>query len=562
MDALKKQVRRARRRIVLQQWVGLLFPCWGGAFLVALLLVGAGRIWPIGLDAMVAYILIGVAATLGPLVAGVWTYCVCRGELNAAMEIDRRFGLKERVSSTLTLDTDQLESPAGAALVRDAVDRVKKLDVEGRFALQVRPWQPLTALSLATVAVLLVLLVDPAVRDNPVQAETDAVDPQVKRSTEALKRKLAQQRKRAAEEGLKDLEAPLTKLEQEIDKLSKADSLDKKKALLKINDLADQLEKRRKALGGVDQIRKQLQGLKTSRGGPGDQLAKALKSGDFKKAIDEIKKLQERLKDGKLNEKQQQQLAEQMNQMRRKMQGVADAHAQAQKQLQKQIDQARQQGETQQADKLQRKLDKLKQQAPQMDILRQMAEKLGNCEQCLRQGQQGDAQSQAQAQAQAAEQMASLADELKQLQQDAAAMELLDESLQQIADAKESMSCKQCGGAGCKACQGLAQGGQGQGKGDRPGNGMGEGQGQGARPEADDEVAHRDSRIRLKVRKGRFVRKGEAGGPNAKGKIQQDIQAEFDQALSSEDNPLTDQTLSKKHRENAQQYFDALREKQ
>ena len=43
---------------------------------------------------------------------------------------------------------------------------------------------------------------------------------------------------------------------------------------------------------------------------------------------------------------------------------------------------------------------------------------------------------------------------------------------------------------------------------------------------------------------------------------QQAIQAQFDRAGSSEDNPLTDQTLSKKHRENAQQYFDALREKQ
>ena len=38
------------------------------------------------------------------------------------------------------------------------------------------------------------------------------------------------------------------------------------------------------------------------------------------------------------------------------------------------------------------------------------------------------------------------------------------------------------------------------------------------------------------------------------------IQAEFDQARSSEDNPLTDQTLSKKHREQVRQYFEALNE--
>ena len=119
-----------------------------------------------------------------------------------------------------------------------------------------------------------------------------------------------------------------------------------------------------------------------------------------------------------------------------------------------------------------------------------------------------------------------------------------------ITDARPGMVVLDfCAGAGGKACQG-------------EGNGLGEGQGQGARPEADDDVAFRDSQKRLKVGKGRFVRTGTAGGPNAKGKIQQAIQAEFDRALGSEDNPLTDQTLSKKHRENAQQYFDALREKQ
>ncbi|MCH8046335.1 MAG: hypothetical protein IID44_21720 [Planctomycetes bacterium] len=560
MDALKKQVRRARRRLVLQQWVGLLFPCWGGAFLVALLLVGGGRIWPIGVD---AWIWIGAAAGLGPLAAGVWTCGVRRSELNAALEIDRRFELKERVSSTLTLDADQLESPAGVALLRDAVERVEKLDVEGRFALEVRAWQPLAALAPALLAMLLVLLVEPAVRDNPAEAEeVNTVDPQVKRAIEPLSNSATKLRKRAAEEGLEDIEAPLANVERVVEKLAKAESLDKKKALLEINDLANQLEKRRKALGGIEQIRKQLQGLKTSKNGPGDRLAKALKGGDFKKAVDEVKKLQEKLAAGQLNEKQQQQLAEQIGQMRRKMQNAADAHAKAQDQIQKRVEEARQRGDTQQAEKLQRQLDKLQQQAPQMDRLRQMAQKLGECEKCLRKGQQGDAKAQAQAQARAAEQLASLADELKQLQKDAAAMELLDESLQQLSQAKESMSCKQCDGAGCTACQGLAESGQGQGKGDQLGNGGGEGQGQGARPEQDDDVAFRNSQKRLKVNKGKIVITGAAGGPNSKSRIQQSIRAEPLQGGGSEDNPLTDQTLSKKHRENARQYFDALKEKQ
>ena len=43
--------------------------------------------------------------------------------LDAAVSLDREFALKERVSTTLTLAPELHESPAGQALISDAMKR-------------------------------------------------------------------------------------------------------------------------------------------------------------------------------------------------------------------------------------------------------------------------------------------------------------------------------------------------------------------------------------------------------------------------------------------------------
>ena len=58
---------------------------------------------------------LGGAMAVGLLGAIVWTWWVRKPELAAAIEIDRRFGLKERVSSSLALSADDLQTPAGQA---------------------------------------------------------------------------------------------------------------------------------------------------------------------------------------------------------------------------------------------------------------------------------------------------------------------------------------------------------------------------------------------------------------------------------------------------------------
>jgi len=563
VNQLLAQVRKAHRRLLVEQFLATF--CWtsGGAFLLAAVVVAVDRYWPLGVAVWVWFV---AAAALAVVAAVGWTWLRRRSRLDAAIELDRRFALKERVSSALALSKTELASPAGEALVRDAIARSAQLDVRSRFRPTMRRWQPLLPLLPLAVAVILALFVDQVVREEPAEAKAaEAQKEQIRRTSEELRKRIAQQKKAVLEKDLKELEAPLGKIEKELEKLSRSETADKKDALLKLSDLAEDLQQRRTKVGGVEQVRRQLEGLKAGPTGPADEMAKAIRDGDFSKAADQVKKLQDELKDAKLNDQQREQLAKQMADMQQKLDQIAQAHEQAQKDLQEKVDQLRKQGDNAQADQLQKKLDQLQQQAPQMQQLQQLAQKLGDCSQCLNpaNGQQGAQQ--------AADQLAQMADQLDQLQKDADAMETLDQTLDQISQAKESMACKQCNGAGCEACQGQGMGqgkgqkqGQGQQvaggrKGQGNGDGLGEGQGHGLRPENDNKVGFRDSQIRPDVQPGKIVAIGSTGGPNAKGQVQQVIAAETQAAAQSQDNPLTGQTLPRGYRDNAQQYFDARR---
>src|SRR5262245_4636513 len=104
MEEIKRQVGRARRRLVLQQFLRVI----GWSLFTSLLLAAIGlaipRIWVLDVQQQVwDWSWIGGGIGVGLVMAAVWTYVIRRTRLDAAIELDRRFGLKERVSSTLAL---------------------------------------------------------------------------------------------------------------------------------------------------------------------------------------------------------------------------------------------------------------------------------------------------------------------------------------------------------------------------------------------------------------------------------------------------------------------------
>jgi hypothetical protein len=532
VDTLQRQIGRARRRLAFQRFLDRLGWCWFAALAAAAVLIAVDKFRPLGLE---VWVWPAGALAAGLLAAAVWTLLLRGNSLEAALEIDHRFALKERVSSALALSPADRQSEAGAALVADAMRRVERIDVAGRFGVR-PPRRLLWPLLPAVLAALVALLVNPAGDgSSTAKAEDPSAKQQIKKSTEVVRRELAQRRDQAKKEGLRDAEQLFKKLEEGTKQLS--DESAKEKAMVKLNDLSRQLNERRQQLGGADKVKEQLDQLKNVNRGPADKFAKAVGRGDFKKAAEELDKLKDQLANGKLDEKQKADLAKQLDQMKQKLSKLADAHRAAQEQLQQQAKQLRQAGQMAEAAKLEEQLQKLREQAPQMQQMKDMADKLGQCSKCLKKGQ-------AQQAAKALQQMQA---QMKNLQQKLDEMEMLDDAMQQLAQARERMGCKKCGGAGCAECQGNLEG---------PG---GLGRGAGARPEKKTDTRFYDSRIKQKIGQGSAEVVDMVDGPNVKGDVRRQIQDQVDSARRGTTDPLTGRRMPKKHGEHAKEYFDGLR---
>ncbi len=540
MDTLHKQIARARRRLVVQQFLSVLMWCWFATLAMALIAIGVQKMWLVGIDGFQwAAAWLGGALGSGFLAAIVWIWVFRLPELDAALEIDRRFGLKERVSSSLALGPEDLDSPVGRALLDDTIRRVGRLDVDERFPVKLnrRAWLPLLP---AIGAFALCFLADPTRSDQgDASANTVVLNKQSKESINALPKKLEERRQQAGEQGLKEAEDLLKKLEEGTRDLAKKDESTQHDALTKLNDLAKELEQRREKLADGEKFKEQLAAMKNLPTGPADKLAQNLKNGDLDKALKELEKLKQQMATGKLSPEQQKELANQMNAMKDALQKTADAHQKMQENLKQQIEKAQKAGDQQLAKNLQQQLKQLQQQQAQMDQLKDLANKFGQAAQAMKEGKGQQAQA-------ALNQMAN---ELAQMQQEAAEMQMLDGALSEIDEAKASMSKKGQGGLdgeGKKGGNGFADKGKAEGA-------------EGPRPEREHDTKMYDTKVKQDIGKGSYVVNGMVQGPNAKGQAMEDIKSQVEAAKRESEDPLTGQRLPRQQRDHVQQYFDAFR---
>ena len=537
MDILRQQIHRAGRRLALQRFLSLVWWHLFAALLLAAGLVGLDHFYPLGVKPLVWP---AGALGLGIVSAVVWAFATRRDDLEAALEIDRRFGLKERVSSTLALGPEQLDTPAGKALVDDAAKRVARLHVAEQFRLRLSRWAWLP-LAPGAAAFLLALFLHPAVGENLVGGSTEKKEQKtVKTAVKNVTRKFTDQKKKAAEKNLKLAEEAFAKLEAGLKRLDKDTPADRKQALVELNDVKKELEKRRAELGGGEKLQEQLKQLKDIHQGPADKLADAMRAGDFKAAQNELKELRDKLAKGDLDEKAKDELTKQLDQMEQKLTQLSKAHEQLKQDLQKQIAEKKAKGQKKEAEELQKQLSKLQKQGPQMEQLKKMADQLGECSKCMKQGDQAGAQAA----------MDGMKQQLDELAEQAEEMAMLDEEMDELDEAKDAMNCKECNGEGCAACRG-----------DKPGMmGMGRGRGQGARPEDPHKTGFYDTKVKQKLGKGAAVVTELVDGPNVKGQIEQEVQTQFEAAKADQADPLTGQQMPRAYREHTKKYFDALRD--
>jgi multidrug efflux pump subunit AcrA (membrane-fusion protein) len=280
-----------------------------------------------------------------------------------------------------------------------------------------------------------------------------------------------------------------------------------------------------------------------------------MKQGDWNKALQEIDKLAKELREGKLDKAAQEQLAKQLQKMQEKMEAAVEAHQQAIADLKKQIEQQKREGNLAKAGELQQKLDQLQKQQPQMDRLQQLAKQLAQVQQGLK---QGDGKK-------AADAMAQMAKQIDQMQKDMDQMKALDAMLDQMELAKDAMVCKNCNGKGCEECQGNVFGMNGMKEGMNPNgkpgrNPKGQGPGIGNRPEERGDTNTRETQVRQNSRRGSATFGGLVEGPNIKGDVAQSIKEEMAKRAAEPADPLTSDRLPNSRREQAEQYFQMLRE--
>jgi len=174
--------------------------------------------------------------------------------------------------------------------------------------------------------------------------------------------------------------------------------------------------------------------------------------------------------------------------------------------------------------------------------MKQMANKMGQCANCLGQGKDQQAMAGLEA----------MQNELQTMQRQLEQMEMLDQALDAIAMSKLDFLNDQ-----------FAMGqGMGRGKGKGKGDGLGAGQGEGFRPEnKSDGSKFVNSNVRGRNQpRGAGVIVGEdIFGPNAKGEARKFIQGAIEAARAEDTDPLTGRRLPKAYREQVRDYFNKFR---
>ncbi len=247
MNRIEYQVRAARRRLILGRFGHALCVALFVALIAATIAIAVPAIWVMEVDFQTwSYGWIGGAVVAALLASVAYAFSTAPTQHQVATEVDRRFGLRERISSSMSLEQRDRESDFGLALMADAEKRAAQLEIADRFALKPTRlgWLPI---SLVPVLAIVLLLVEPAAESNASSTSKADIEEvkQVRKVAQQLKRRIQQQRRKAEAEGLKEAKELFEKMEADLDKLADRKGMDRKEAMIAMNDLKKELEERR-----------------------------------------------------------------------------------------------------------------------------------------------------------------------------------------------------------------------------------------------------------------------------------------------------------------------------
>jgi len=552
LSSVERSVRKARRRLVVQRLVNSLVVAWAAALAVGL---GWVLVEPWAVESSPTWLrwaVLGTAAGFGTLTAIAWAVGTAPSREAAALEVDTRFGLKERVTTALGLKPEEQATPAGQAVLADAQARVASLAVGEKFPVRPRSSAAVVPVLAAGIA-LAVVFYHPDT--GKVFGSEDG--PDGKKADEALA-KISDKPKtpvspftkpRPPELEQRPKSKDLEKLEEELDKLSEKwnkqppDTAERYRE--KVTELTRMEEKVKKfndeKYDKLDRMEKQLQQLdrlnkdKDFADGPAKELNDALAKGDLKKAQDQVDELKKKAKDKKLGQKDLEKLDQQIEKMKEELKKQAEKE-QKEKKLKDMIRKAKQDGRD--AESLERELAKLQDDMKQSsEMMDRMAERMQKMQQAIKKGDMDDL----------ADQLDKMAGEMKEMENDLKDLEDASEYLQKLKDEMK------------KACQGACDC-ENDKRGPRKDMAKGRGIGEGEREiDRTAQTASNEERIRgLFDPRGRKSYGGTTRGPAFTKRSEAEIGKEMKEAAQEAPAAVETQRLPRDAQESVKEYFKRL----
>jgi septal ring factor EnvC (AmiA/AmiB activator) len=540
---IAKQVTRARRRLVTQLLLRHLAVAWAiGLALTA--------VWMLAEPHAVANppswlrwaVLAGSVGAL-TLFAILQTVRRAPSRTDAALALDDRFGLRERVVTVLSLAPDLDATPAGVALLADAEGRVKHLHVRERFPVGL-PWSSALVPAGGIAVALVAFFYHPSFPTAQGETAQNQVAPEKKKEIEKKLEELAKKPRTTVKPEERQKSEDLKRLEARLDEIAKKPRDTREQLRDRIKDLTpleeefkklerDRTEKAR-MLQQQLQAKNKMEPNDVPKDGPANEFSKALAEGDLEKAKDQLDKLIKKLANNELTEKQKEQLGKQLDNLAKKMDNLAQ-----QKDKQEQLKKLAQQGKLD-PEALQREMDKIKKDNEKLKDLQKLSQKLGQCQQCLKQGDAGEA----------AKAMGQAADQLSQMDLDEKELDDLKDQLDKLRSAKGSM---------CKACDGEGESEMQIPNYSNNGGGRQEGA-MGRRPDGEQgKIRTFDARQQSHFNnKGQKIFDGYAPGQAFKSKPGTELVGEIQQAAQQAPDAIETQRIPKAARDMAKGYFKNL----
>jgi uncharacterized coiled-coil DUF342 family protein len=451
---LERSLSVARRRMMVHSILNRLALVWGvalaaglGWFMAEPWLVEAPPAW-------LRWSVLGALAGVATIIAIVWTIRTAPSRRDIALEIDLRFSLRERLTTALGLSDQELNSPAGQAVLADATEKITGLPVGTKFPVRLA-WHssmvPVLAACLALVAFFYQPNVGQATEEDNASPEQKLDDPasiamqQKKAITPFTKQnkppELANRKDKS--EKLKELEAELNEMMRKYDLDANRETPEKLRD--KAADITAMEEKikdfKKEEAAKLEKLEEQLQQLDRLnddpdfRDGPAKALNDALSKGDLKKAQDEVDMLKKKAKDKNLSKEDQQKLSKQLEKMKEQVERL-QRNKEREEKLKELIEKAKEEGRD--AESLERELEKIQQEQKEVsEAAQNLAKSFERARQAL---QEGDLEK-------VAEELENAGQSLEEIEGELKDLEDAQEYLQRLKAEREA-ACKKCQGQG------------------------------------------------------------------------------------------------------------------